>query len=107
MGGRRCGYGDNIRIQSHAISRKVGKAIASAIWMEVVDSYRVSIDMAEFAQLMKKHLKARRWALHATRIERKEAEARNFLSLLRTSSNRPRGYAADICEELAPSHLLP
>ena len=75
--------------------------------MEVVDSNRLSIDMAEFAQPVKKHRKARRWALHGTRIEREEAEARNFLSLLRTSSNRPRGYAADISEELAPSHLLP
>jgi hypothetical protein len=86
LSGRGGRYNDDIRLESQAFAREGRKPLAPAVRGQVVDSDGLPIHVTQVAQALEERHESVR--LRRTRIERKEAEPRGFLRLLRIDGER-------------------
>jgi len=101
-------YGNDVRLQTHTFGSKGCKPFALPVRGKIVDRYGLPIHVAQVAQALEECVKSWRPRLQRAWIERKKAEPRNFLGLLRACRERPRNHrTAEKRDKLAPFHICP
>ena len=108
LSGRGGAYGDDVGLEAQTFGREGWKPLAMSVRGKIVDGDGLPIHIAQVAQALEERVKSWRPRLQRAWIERKEAEPRNFLGLLRSRRERPcRHRPTEKRYELAPSHLPP
>src|SRR5258705_11896688 len=86
MGGGGGRHSDDVRFETQTFVDQGGKPISVIVCGEIADVDVASMHISEVLQAMKKSVKSWRPSLQRARIERQEAEPRDFLELLSFAS---------------------
>src|SRR5262245_2429339 len=93
---------DQVHIGANQLGGQFGKSLVVPLRPAVLDGDVRTLDITEVAQTQADSLKPRgkrRW-----RCQAEESDPRHFAWLLRPRRKRPRGRAAQECDEVAPAH---